>query len=192
MSTTITFVERAVTGAVTSGGEVLLENLEHASWAWMFVVPGVLGVIATAVFGSLIAAGFGVAFVLLLAQLRTPEVTATLRVRCGSLAALARCLDVSARARGVTVSGVFPTSDEARRDGDIYVRARQRADEMCARAGLRVTELVTWEEAAVLPAPVRTDVVARKRSSMGEGLEHLTLAPDPAAVRFVFRAEAIS
>lgn len=224
MSTTITFVERATTGAITSGAdvtlrvfdrglgkenaarlaairealapqEVLLENLEHGSWAWMFVVPGMMAVIATAVFGSILAAGAGVAVVLLLTQLRTPEVTATLRVRCRSLAALDRCLDVCGSKKGVTVTGVVPTSDEPRRDGEIYERARKRADAMSARAGLRVTELVAWEEVAPPPfhrPEVSMEMVSRKRASMGEGLLELTLAPDPAAVRFVFLAETIS
>jgi len=200
----LTALRLALEDALIEPGDVRLEHLQHGSWAWVVLVPGVLALVAMAFAVSLPAAAQGaaalVALGLVLGRVETPEVTATVRVHCRSLDALDRCLEVARRAKGVTVGDVRPTSDAPATEGDggCYDRARERAEAMAARAGLRVRGLVACEAlveahaiAPTIVAPASMEV--RRRASVGDALTHLTLAPAAGggAIRFVFEAEAV-
>jgi hypothetical protein len=199
--TRLAALRRALDVELIEPGDVRLEHLAHGSWAWVVLVPGALALMGVAVALSLGAAAQGavalVALGLVLTRVETPEVTATVRVRCRSLDALDRCLDVARRAKGVTVSGVQPTSDAAVSEGEggCYERARARAEAMAARAGLRVVALASCEalpEAGAGPAHFEAALApaSRRRASVGDALTDMTLAPAAGgALRFVFEAE---
>jgi len=197
-------LRQALDEARIEPGDVRLEHLQHGTWAWVVLVPGALALVAMAFAVSFAAAGQGaaalVALGLVLGRVETPEVTATVRVHCRSLDALDRCLDVARRAKGVTVGDVRPTSDAPATEGDggCYERARERAEALAARAGLRVTGLVACE--ALVEGNVAAPTVAppasievRRKASVGDALTHMTLAPAAGggAIRFVFEAEAV-
>lgn len=195
-------LRRALEDVGIAPGDVRLEHLQHGSWAWAVLVPGALAVVAAAFALSLSAAAQGaaalVALGLALGRVETPEVTATVRVRCRSLDALDRCLDAAHGAKGVTVTGVQPVGDATPGEGDVdcYERALARAEAVAARAGLRVTGMVACEALpehapAPMAAPVeRAEVPSKRRASAGEALTGMTLAPAPGgALRFVFEAE---
>jgi hypothetical protein len=196
-------LRQALEDALIEPGDVRLEHLQHGSWAWMILVPGVLSLVALGFAVSLPTAVQGavalVALGLVLGRVETPEVTASVRVHCRSLDALDRCLDVARHAKGTSVTHVQPVSGASVTEGDggCYERARERAEAMASRAGLRVTGLATCEALAdhIPSAAVKCESAApaRRSVSVGDALTDLTLAPVAAgdAIRFVFEAEAV-